>query len=162
MTSIPGFFAYGTLELSEVMEAVTGRVFPARDALLRGFARALLAERAYPGVVERADAETTGILYEAVDERAFALLDRFEDAFYERRQALVEVGGGERVSAFVYVIPPAHAGLLTSTPWERERFAAAHGPAFVAHCRDFHRRASRELALPVRPGGAEGYRADER
>jgi len=151
------FFAYGTLELPEVMEAVTGRVFPARDAHLPGFARALLRDRSYPGIVERAGARTTGVLYDAVDRVAFALLDRFEDAFYERRRLDVEVGDGEPVSAHVYVIPPEHAGLLTSNPWQRARFATEHLTTYVAHCREFRQRAVRELALPPRPGGAAGY-----
>ena len=40
-------FAYGTLELPEVMEALLGRGLPHRNARLEGFERRLLRNRPY-------------------------------------------------------------------------------------------------------------------
>jgi len=41
-------FTYGTLEVPDVMEAVTGRVFDSAEAITEGDAQYLLQERIYP------------------------------------------------------------------------------------------------------------------
>lgn len=135
------FFAYGTLEIPEVMRAVTGRR-PAREpASLHGFVRALLRGRVYPGAVASSGAVVDGSLYHALDEDAFALLDRFEDDLYERRSLVVQRVDGTTALAEVYVVPDRHRHLLGAEPWQRAAFEREHLPAFLAACERFRRAA---------------------
>ena len=60
-------FVYGTLELSEVMLAVTGQTFESEEAILDGYARGLLRGEEFPGIVPDSDARTRGILYRGID-----------------------------------------------------------------------------------------------
>lgn len=140
------FFAYGSLEFPDVMEAVTGRRFAGCEAVLEGFARELLAERPYPGLAPRPGARTTGVLYDGLDVRAFELLDLFEDDFYARRALDVSGDDGRVVRAEVYVVEETHVSLLTGAPWSRTRFAARHLPGFLEGCRSFHVQALEEIA----------------
>ena len=96
-------FAYGTLEIPAVMEAVTGRSFPQREAALEGFARFLIRGRFYPGIIEERGSVTDGVLYEGVDPESLTRLDAFEGPLYKRLRVLRQDGVAE--AALTYVIP---------------------------------------------------------
>jgi gamma-glutamylcyclotransferase (GGCT)/AIG2-like uncharacterized protein YtfP len=128
-------FAYGTLELPELMEALTGFRPDSIDAVLEGYARFLLRGRSYPGIVESEGARTAGRLYHALDAAALTRLDRFEGPLYERRIVEVRPASGDGVAAHVYVLRREHRALLTTRPWERAHFAREHLEAYLAHCR---------------------------
>lgn len=138
MKALPGtpvrrrLFAYGTLVVPRVMEAVTGRVFAGRPAVLEGYARYTVAGASYPGIVAAPGARTDGVLYHGLDPEALAVLDRFEDAFYERRVVLVGDPGKPPVPAHVYVVPERHRGVLGPEPWRRDVFEGEHLAAFLA------------------------------
>lgn len=132
---MPHVFVYGTLELPEVMEAVTGKRFEREPALLAGFRRGLLRGLPYPGIVEDAEAATPGWLVLHVDEAALALLDAFEDECYERREVEVELEDGLRTKAFTFAIPAAAADLVTPEPWEPAGFHERHLERFLVRCR---------------------------
>ena len=55
-------FSYGTLEIPEVMMAVTGRVLASTSAVLPDHARFLLHGETYPGVIHSYRAEVKGVL----------------------------------------------------------------------------------------------------
>jgi gamma-glutamylcyclotransferase (GGCT)/AIG2-like uncharacterized protein YtfP len=129
-------FAYGTLELPELMEALAGFRPDSIDAVLEGYARFLLRGRSYPGIVEAVGAQTEGRLYHALDAAALTRLDRFEGPLYERRIIQVRPAAGHGVPAHVYVLRREHRALLTTRPWERARFAREHLDAYLTHCRD--------------------------
>jgi gamma-glutamylcyclotransferase (GGCT)/AIG2-like uncharacterized protein YtfP len=131
------FFAYGTLVLPEVMEAVTGRAFAGRPALLRGFARRRLLGRSFPGLVEERDAATAGVLYDGVDAATLATLDRFEGPLYERAAVAVELDRGTRAACWVYRLAPAAQSLVRAETWELAGFGADERAAFLAECRAF-------------------------
>ena len=82
-------FAYGSLQVTEVMTAVTGKYFPSVPARLPAHARYRLKERAYPGL-----APQPGRLHCGVDRLSLSWLDRFEDRFYERRTLVFTGEGG--------------------------------------------------------------------
>ena len=125
-------FVYGTLQLSDVMEAVTGRAFPSRAAHLEGYRCARLAGRTYPGITPEAGVRTPGRLYSGLDGDALERLDAFEGDLYARREVNVVSEDGAPASAFAYVIEPGSRALLTEDTWELEVFRERHGDEFLA------------------------------
>ena len=130
-------FTYGSLMIVSVMEAVTGRRFAARQALLRGYARFRLQGATYPGLIPRADATTNGVLYRDVDPLSMARLDAFEGAFYDRVRVEVEEETGERLEAEVYVVAPPHRHRLSPEAWHLDDFRRDHLAAFLASYHGF-------------------------
>lgn len=115
-------FAYGTLEIPEIMRAVAGVLPPSRPARLTGYTRGLLVGKHYPGVVERAGAETRGVLYSPVVPAALARLDAFEDDLYDRRVLAVTTDDGNSVDAYVYVVDISDNQHVSDTPWAAARY----------------------------------------
>jgi gamma-glutamylcyclotransferase (GGCT)/AIG2-like uncharacterized protein YtfP len=128
-------FAYGTLQVPEVMRAVTGDVFPSQPARLHGYARYCIRNRAYPGLRREAGSFIDGVLYENVSSRALKNLDAFEDDFYRRETLTVVTGTGSQTDAEVYIVTPAHYRLLVRRSWELERFKETALRGFLARCR---------------------------
>lgn len=127
-------FAYGTLSLPQVMEALTGRVHVAVPARLPGYARFRLRNAVFPGIVPHASSHVDGVLYEALDAATLVLIDRFEDALYERCEVTVLAADRER-RAFAYVVASPFRDRLTSRPWGRQEFERRHLQRYVAMCR---------------------------
>ena len=75
-------FTYGTLEIPEVMEAVTGRAWASAEAWAKGFAKFLLKGRIYPGMTALPGAICSGRVYYHIDRRTLEILDAFEDEVY--------------------------------------------------------------------------------
>ena len=132
-------FAYGTLQIREVMNAVTGADFPAQPAWLINYARYCLAGHPYPGLRRKWRAVTEGVLFSDIDTDAFRRLDDFEDDFYRRKTLIVSTGAGLLTSAEVYVIPPQHYSLLLNRLWELEAFRKTLVHEFLARCQQRRR-----------------------
>jgi len=115
-------FTYGTLMIPKILQAVTGRVFAAEDAVLQGFARFCVTGESYPGIREEAGALTAGILYKDVDPESLSSMDSFEGDQYERRMVTVIDREGRKHRAFAYVIAPAHVPGLSDQPWSLDKF----------------------------------------
>lgn len=130
-------FAYGTLEIPEVVRAVTGSFYTGRPAWLPGFARALLRGHTYPGIVPAPGERVAGVVYAGVDRATLRQLDAFEGAQYERRLLEVWLDSDVRIGAHTYVVRPEHAALLSAEPWDRARFVADHLDAFLRVCEAF-------------------------
>lgn len=130
-------FAYGTLQLDEVVEAVTGRRFVGVAATLAGYRRRRILERSYPGIVPVAGEITDGRLFRDVDPESLAWLDAFEGDLYDRLLLPVRTDAGETVQAFAYVVAARHRQRLSDHPWDVESFRLEHGEAFLAGCRRF-------------------------
>lgn len=128
-------FAYGTLQIPEVLRAVTGRDGPAQAAVLAGYARYGLKGLAYPGLVAESGALTDGQLISGIGPRELALLDAFEDDFYQRITVCVNTRQGESVEAEVYVIPPECMHLIDFRPWTLDAFVLDESPGFLQRCR---------------------------
>jgi len=119
-------FAYGTLEIPELMHRVVGRELRSEAAELRGYARYLVAGRPYPGIVQADGARTSGRVYHGIDEAALTALDRFEGDLYERRNVVVFRADGSLLDAQVFAVPASQVGLLSRDPWDRARFEREH------------------------------------
>lgn len=128
-------FAYGTLQIPEVMTAVTGRVFESVPAVLENYARYCLRQRVYPGLCRESGAVTEGTLFFGIDSLSLRRLDRFEDDFYTRATVPVVTPEQSRLLAEVYVIPPCHRGLLLPRRWDVNEFRCRHLSAYLRHCR---------------------------
>ncbi|MDR4462246.1 MAG: gamma-glutamylcyclotransferase [Nitrospirales bacterium] len=131
-------FAYGTLQFPEVMEAVTGRVFPWVEAEAPGFAQFCLADRIYPGMVAREGALTQGRVYTALSHQIWECLDRFEDPIYRRELLEVYRIDGFKMSAYAYVLPVAQQRLLSSERWQMDWFSDVHLDGYVSRCRLYY------------------------
>lgn len=134
-----GLFAYGTLQIPEVMEAVTGKNWSWRNAEAPGFVQYLLKGEIYPAMVPADSAVTTGRLYEGVNADAWWLLDRFEDSVYQRRRIDVLLETGQQVSAYAYVLPVDQAFRLGRQPFHIESFLQSHLKEYLEHCQVFYR-----------------------
>jgi gamma-glutamylcyclotransferase (GGCT)/AIG2-like uncharacterized protein YtfP len=129
---VSALFVYGTLQLSDVMEAVTGRMFSSRAAHLEGYRCARLEGRTYPGIAPAAGARTPGRLYSGLDSDALGYLDAFEGSLYVREEVIVVSEGGVSALAFAYVLEPGSRALLTGDTWGLEAFRKRHGQEFLA------------------------------
>lgn len=125
-------FAYGTLEIPAVMYAVTGHHYPAEAARLSDYARYLLVNKHYPGIIPRPNAEVSGVLYRNLNPRVWRRLDRYEDRFYQRQQVRIITASGETLEAWSYIIPSDKQYLLSATPWDRRYFTKHRLQRFMA------------------------------
>lgn len=124
-------FTYGTLEIPEVMEAVTRRILSSVAATASGFARFLVKDQIYPGMTPDPDSTTWGRVYFGVDSETLKILDEFEDEVYVRQMIIVQTQNGDSLNAYCYIIPLEHRAILTSQPWSREEFIKYHLHKYV-------------------------------
>ncbi len=131
-------FTYGTLEIPEVMETVTGQAFASREATAKDFVRYLIQNCVYPGMIPAKGETTSGRLYDGVDSRTLHILDEFEDEVYSRQLLTVQTQEGEWFEAFSYIIPLEHRGILTSQSWCRDYFITHYLSEYVTSCQAFY------------------------
>lgn len=130
-------FAYGTLSLPEVLEALIGTRPPCRPAELEGHACYRVRGAVYPAAVAQAGASTRGVVYEGIRPSEWTLLDRFEGALYECRLCRVRPLEGAPRDAFVYLLAAGREGAVAREPWSREEFARRHLHRYLEACRAF-------------------------
>ncbi len=135
-------FTYGTLVIPEVIEAVTGRLFPHRRAVLGGFSRYRVRGQVFPAITPDPEGSTRGVLYREVGSDSLKLLDRFEADLYHRRRVQVTVADTARaedreVEAWAYILAPGQQAQLTGEPWDPAEFSTRHLATYLAACRAF-------------------------
>lgn len=140
---ISSLFTYGTLEIPAVMEAVTGHSFLSFEASVKGYARFMIRDQIYPGMVPSSTETTNGRLYVEVDAQSLNLIDEFEDVVYIREKIFAKTCEGKFLDAYAYIISPDHVDCLSSEPWRQDYFLAHHLSKYLAGCREFHQRALR-------------------
>lgn len=114
-------FTYGTLQFPEVMQAVTGLDQKPVVATLSGYQRFKIKERTFPGLIEKENTITDGMLYRDLDKTAIQKLDQFEDVMYQRCFVDVQVNN-ETEQAFVYVTQKEYEGCLLDQEWSLDEF----------------------------------------
>ena len=129
-------FAYGSLVVPEVWALVAGCAHPSEEAVLPGHRRRCLAGVPYPGVVADPEEEVPGVLWRDVDAEVTERLDDFEGDAYERVLVEVVADGGPEL-AWVYVIRPSAAPLLTPEPWDEAVFRERELERYLEGCRRF-------------------------
>lgn len=115
-------FCYGTLQSPLVMKAVTGQAFSGQEATLDNWARFRVRGSEYPGIIPQADSTVHGKLYWDLGEGAMAKLDAFEGDKYERVLVQVTMPDGTSEQAYVYAIKEDCREMLSSDPWDFDRF----------------------------------------
>ncbi|MEE2658260.1 MAG: gamma-glutamylcyclotransferase family protein [Candidatus Latescibacterota bacterium] len=114
-------FAYGSLQLSRIMQVATGRLFECEPALLRGYARYALRGETYPGIVEDVGNSTDGVLWRDLDDATLTCLDTFEGSWYRRDEVTVIVGD-ESIPAVTYVLVSEQQHRVSRRRWSLKRF----------------------------------------
>jgi gamma-glutamylcyclotransferase (GGCT)/AIG2-like uncharacterized protein YtfP len=131
--SPPAFrlFAYGTLQVSEVLQAVIGGERRSSvPALLPGFRRFCVPGKPYPAIVADASGAVSGLLYDGLSMAELELLDYYEGELYERRELQVTVPSGELL-AESYVLRQEHGALIADTGWDLGEFEREHLASYL-------------------------------
>ena len=115
-------FCYGTLQVPEVMRAVTGRFYEGKKATLPGYAMYRVKDAEYPGIVPSYNRETEGTLFSGLSDEDLKVLDAFEGNFYARHSVKVDLQDGRTIAAWVYVIRQEYKDVLSNEPWHLDRF----------------------------------------
>jgi len=132
-------FAYGTLMVPLVAEAVLGRIPDSVPATLDGYVRFRVWGEAFPGIVPCEGHSTTGVLYAGLRPEELPLLDRFEGAWYARERVVVGTVDARRVSAYTYAIRPEYRAILTHESWDAVGFVREKARQFVKGFAGFRR-----------------------
>ena len=114
-------FTYGTLQFPEVMQAVTGLDLKPVAATLSAYQRFKIKEKTFPGLIQKENSITDGMLYRDLDIDAIESLDHFEDVMYERCLVDIQVGN-EIEQAFVYVTQKEYEDCLLNEEWSLDEF----------------------------------------
>ena len=115
-------FTYGTLEIPQVMQLVSGQEFSSEPALLKDYVRYKLAAESYPGVTHEEGAEVAGTVYFEIDATTLQKLDRYEDTCYKRLNVEVILQNNEVIEAMAYVIEENNKDLLSENTWDKQKF----------------------------------------
>lgn len=115
-------FCYGTLQVPEVIRAVTGRTYTGRQAILNGYAIYKVKDAEYPGIIRSADGVVKGIVYNNVSDHDLEVLDLFESDLYRRQLLEVNLEDSNSCNAWCYVIRDSNKSLLTGKTWRLEDF----------------------------------------
>jgi len=118
-------FAYGTLQLPLILQAVVGGHWPGTPALLQGYARYRVRGKPYPAIVPEPGGNVAGLVYPGVGANEIEQLDRYEGDLYER-QTLDVRAGGATLQALTYVLREQHRALLSNESWELGAFEREH------------------------------------
>lgn len=125
-------FAYGTLMMPAVLQAVCGSPRPLRPATLFDYARFRVRNHVFPGIVPAPGAATLGVLVDDIDAALWRRLDAFESDLYERRPVTVTTADADAVDAYAYVVPSHNRHILSGEAWSPAEFAARHLAAYLA------------------------------
>lgn len=123
-------FAYGTLQIAEVLQAVIGQRRDGVPALLPGYRRFCVPGKPYPAMVVDRASSVSGLLYDGLSAAELALLDYYEGELYERQELLVRVQSAQ-VPALSYVLSRAHGALVTEEPWDLQAFEREHLASYL-------------------------------
>jgi gamma-glutamylcyclotransferase (GGCT)/AIG2-like uncharacterized protein YtfP len=129
--STSALYAYGTLQVPDIIAHIVGRRLAGRPARLFGYARYRISDRVYPAIVPAAGADVVGILYSGLDAAELTRLDDYEGDIYERRELSVLVGDAN-VAACTYVLRPQHLHRLSGEPWDLLQFERDHLQSYLA------------------------------
>jgi len=125
-------FAYGSLILPEVYEAVTGVARVGLPVTACGFARFALKGCSYPGLVAWPGGAVQGMLYESLEREEWRRLDAFEDDFYVRQSLIVMHALGEKGFAEAYLIRSDRYEVLEAEGWCLDTFTRTALAPFLA------------------------------
>ena len=124
-------FAYGTLMCEDILSAVADCSPASAAAVLKNYRRLKVRDEHYPGLIHHPGGWVEGLLYRDIKPAAWARLDRFEGAMYERVSVVVEFDDVTLVQADTYLIRPESEHRLEPVEWDFEGFLAHGKDGFV-------------------------------
>ncbi|MGB5259712.1 MAG: gamma-glutamylcyclotransferase family protein [Gammaproteobacteria bacterium] len=124
-------FCYGTLQFPRPMARVSGLRPRARPAVLKDYGCYILNGAVYPGIRPEPGMRTPGVIYDGIDMRRMARLDRYEGDEYVRQRVQVHTADARLQEAWVYIIHPEVRACLSDIPWDRYRFERQHLAAWL-------------------------------
>ena len=130
-------FTYGSLMWADIMARVCGHEFASEPASLADHRRHPVQGEDYPGLRPAAGGLVPGRLYMGVDEAAWARLDAFEGAEYERVGVVVALADGRTLPAQVYRFRDAFVPRLLPGDWDADAFAREGRQRFIARYTGF-------------------------
>lgn len=136
-------FTYGSLMWADIMARVCGREFASEPASLAGHARHPVHGQDYPGLRPAPGGIVPGRLYRDVDAQAWARLDAFEGAEYERVRVDVQLACGAAAPAWVYRFRAEFAARLLPGDWDAAAFEREGHARFTARYAGFDALAGR-------------------
>ena len=145
-------FTYGTLQVPEVMAAVTGMRPDFEEAILPGHACYRLQHRIYPGTGPCSGGFIRGRLYHGINDLTLKYLDAFEDVLYQRRLLAVSTCDSI-INAQVYIIADEYRDLLLPEPWHLEEFVSNHLARYLDSCHRFYQKMSTTMKPGVQTTG---------
>jgi gamma-glutamylcyclotransferase (GGCT)/AIG2-like uncharacterized protein YtfP len=123
-------FAYGTLQVPDILQAVVGQRWQGEPAVLSGYACYRVSNKPYPAIVVDPAGAVAGVLYSGVSTRDLERLDSYEGELYERRELSVRAGG-TLLGAAAYVLGERHRSILSTEAWELAAFEREHLAAYL-------------------------------
>jgi len=121
-------FAYGTLQFTEILRVLLGRLPEHQSGAAAGWRAAALTGRVYPGLVQ-ACGTVTGSLITGLTIEDLRIIDEYESGPYE----LVRLTLDDGRDAWTYTWTE-HAAVL-SHDWSARDFADLHLASFAENCR---------------------------
>ncbi len=120
---IDNLFAYGTLMCPEIIQIVSSKNFNGASATLENYQRFSIKNEVYPGIFSAPGKLVDGIVYYGLSLQSWYLLDHFEGEFYLRKPVKILLNEERRIiDAQTYIIKPQYSYLLSSKPWNYEKF----------------------------------------
>ena len=124
---MPHLFVYGCLMFPEVLEALIGKKYALKGAVLQGYQRIKVQTDdpiAYPVIVPETSGSVEGCLIRNVHPASMNKIDVFEETEkcgYLKREVTVELNNAENVKALTYVPGLAQKLRLTQL-WNPDEF----------------------------------------
>lgn len=130
-------FTYGSLMWADIMARVCGREFASEPASLADYRRHPVQGEDYPGLRAAPGGLVPGQIYLDLDALAWARLDAFEGAEYERVGVVVKMADGRLMPAQVYRFRDEFEARLLPGDWDAAAFAREGRARFIARYTGF-------------------------
>ena len=113
-------FVYGSLLFSEMLEALTGKIFKTEDAILKDFKRFSVLGEDYPAIEKTPNSKVAGKLIFEMDEHSLSIITFYEGDQYELRKVQVECQN-KSIEAYVFCWKQG-LEYLDDKEWDMEKF----------------------------------------
>lgn len=121
----------------EVLELVIGRRCDFMKGVLRGYRRATLKDRVYPGIIRSNNDFVTGLSVNSISALETRILDLFEDDIYDKIKVNVDLDGNKAEACFTYAVNEKHKNLILSHDWDSNKFQRLYLDTYLKNCKDF-------------------------
>lgn len=125
--TVDNLFTYGTLMLPEIVSTILGKpVEKGIPAVLHHYQRYPVIGENFPGITDKEDALTEGVLYTEIPTKLLCRLDAYEGDLYQRKRVEVICNGLVK-QAWCYLIRKEHLSELDySKEWCIDQFVEQH------------------------------------